>query len=260
MTLRELIEKTSLKAIGRRIGLDIQVVDGLVRTRPLYPEDPRYSTDFVLPSMRMVEACRARDLSAFHPFIETGLLTEAQMQHAARRYHLGLTRSGLPMYWMIDEMLEPLDAHITGDTWLSTLLRRREPLLRGWHPVHCLYGLHLLLEEHVPQRPVAIVESEQSATVLSELFPETLWMAYATPEHLDIERFAPLAGRTVTFYPRTDTGMSHFLLFEDVAADLRRHYAIPCYVDATLEEHATDDQRARGIDLLGFLLEGSGGA
>lgn len=255
MKLRDLIERTSLKAAGRRIGLDIQVVDGQLRTRVLDPDDPRYSMDFVLPSMRMVEACRTRDLSAFQPFIEAGLLTEAQMQHAAKRYHLGQTRSGLPMYWMIDEMLDPQDAHIADDRWLSTLLRQREPLLRGWHPTHCLYGQHLLLEEHVPQRPVAIVESEQSATVLSELFPETLWMAYATPEHLDIERFAPLAGRTVTFYPRTDPGMSHFLLCEELAADIRRHYGIACSVDSTLEEHATEEQRDRCIDILEFLRE-----
>lgn len=234
MTLSDLIERVSLRAARERAS---------------------HAADFLLPSMRMVEACRTDDCSAFHPFIEAGLLTEAQMQHAARRYHLGCTRSGLPMFWMIDDMLEPQDAHIAGNTWLSTLLRQRAPILRYWHPAHCLYGLHLLLEDHVPQMPVAIVESEQSATVLSELFPETLWMAYATATHLDIERFAPLAGRTVTFYPRTDPGMTHYLLCDELAADIRRHYAIPCSVDATLEDHATDDQRSRHIDILQFLRE-----
>ncbi len=31
--------------------------------------------------------------------------------------------------------------------------------------------------------PIAIVESEASAVVLSELYPETVWMAYATTLH-----------------------------------------------------------------------------
>ena len=85
----------------------------------------------MLPSMPMVEACRAMDFDCFMPFIAAGKLTEQQMHHAADRYHLGKTKSGQPIYWMIDDMLRPLDAHI-GDGWISTLLKKREPILDFW--------------------------------------------------------------------------------------------------------------------------------
>ncbi len=236
MTLNELLSRTSLKAIGRRID--------------------RHQTEFLLPSMEMVEVCRADDFDFFQPFIDAGKLTVEQMHHAAARYHLGKTKSGLPMFWMIDDTLDPLDAHIGNDTWLFPLLKKREPLLEDWPIYHCLFGLHLLCQPAASGLPIAIVESEASAVVLSELFPESLWMAYATEPHLQIELFQPLEGRTVTIYPRTDPYMSNYLFFDDLAASVRRQYpSINISVSAILEDNATDDQKSRCIDLVDFLFE-----
>ena len=213
--------------------------------------DEERKVDFMLPSMPMVEACRADDFDFFLPFIESGDLSIDQMHHAASRYFLGKTRSGQPVFWMIDDMLQPLDAHL-GDTWISKLLKDREPLLEYWEVQHCLFGLHLSSDV---EKPIAIVESESSAAVLSELLPDSLWMAYATTSHLVPELLAPLAGRTVTIYPRTDPTMSTYLFFLDYANIVRRQYDINIQVDATLEDHATPDQKNRCIDIIDFFLE-----
>ena len=103
----------------------------------------RKQVDFLLPSLPMIEACRADDFDFFHPFIDAGKLTTEQMHNAAERYHLGKTKSGQPIFWMIDDMLTPLDAHIGTDAWISTLLKAREPLLKCWQVQHCPFGLHL---------------------------------------------------------------------------------------------------------------------
>ena len=233
--------------------------------------------DFMLPSMPMVDACRADDFDFFHPLIEAGKLTTGQMRHAAERYHLGKTKSGQPIFWMIDDMLTPLDAHILPNTWMSSLLKKREHLFECWQVQHCLFGLHLLMFDgrwkmedgvnhapltvnHAPltvnhNLPIAIVESELSAVVLSELFPECIWMAYATTPHLSPDLFAPLEGRIVTLYPRTDPTLSTFLFFEDLADITRRQYDIDMTVDSILEDHATADQKDRCIDILDFILE-----
>lgn len=213
--------------------------------------DEERKVDFMLPSMPMVEACRADDFDFFRPFIESGDLSIDQMHHAASRYFLGKTRSGQPAFWMIDDMLQPLDARV-GDTWISKLLKDREPLLEYWEVQHCLFGLHLSSDV---EKPVAIVESESSAAVLSELLPDSLWMAYATTSHLVPELLAPLEGRTVTIYPRTDPTMSTYLFFLDYANIVRRQYDINIQVDATLEDHATPDQKDRCIDIIDFFLE-----
>ena len=304
MTLKELLARTSLKSLGREIGLDVQMVEGHLVCTPLDPNDPRYSIDFVMPSMKMISACRADDFDFFQPFIAAGKLTVEQMHHATQRYHLGKTKSGQPMYWMIDDMLQPLDAHIGQDAWISQLLKKREPLLQYWQVHHSLFGLHLLgptesflcpaemkeikeinpldpsnpcsegkklsaisffsagLKEKsvssvssVVEKPICIVESEQAAVVLSELFPDSIWMAYCTVPHLDIDLFEPLQGRTVTIYPCTDPCMSNILFFEELCDSVRKHYDITLSVDHTLEDHATDSQKSRHIDLLDFLLE-----
>ena len=297
MKLKELIEKTSLKAAAREAGLELRMAGGRVELTPTDPDDPRYCTDFILPTMRMVDACRADDFDFFQPFIDAGRLTAEQMHRAAARYHLGKTRSGKPLFWMIDERQDPLDAHIASDGWLSTMLKARQPLLRRWCPIHCLFGQHLLSTPnsqttlhspttlrsalpllrapaslknsklsttlnsklytlHSSFTPIAIVESEASAVVLSELFPDVLWMAYATVEHLDVALFAPLRGRTVTLYPNTDPSFSTYLFFHDLAESIRGRYDLHVSVASILEDHATPAQKERCIDLLEFLREG----
>ena len=283
MKLSELLARTSLKALGREIGLDVQMVEGHLVYTPLDPNDPRYSVDFVIPTMKMISACRADDFDFFQPFIAAGKLTVEDMHHAAQHYHLGKTKSGQPMYWMIDDMLQPLDAHIGQDAWISQLLKKREPLLSSWQVHHCLFGLHLLtntnltnptnnfsavsaisagqkdsldsLDSCSEEKPICVVESEASAVVLSELFPDSIWMAYCTVPHLDIELFEPLQGRTVTIYPCTDPCMSNLLFFEELCESVCKHYDITLSVDRTLEDYATDDQKSRNIDLLDYLRE-----
>ena len=250
-TLKELLERCSIKAIDRRIASEVA----------------EFSTDYVLPSMKMVEACRAEDFGFFQPFIDASRLTVEQMHHAAEHYYLGKTRSGRPIFWMIDDTLDPQDARIVGfdssDTWISTLLKAREPFIQYWCPTHCLFGLHQLSTDSKLStlnsqlsKPVAIVESEQNAVILSELFPEYIWMAYVTVAHLQVELFAPLEGRTVTLFPCTDPGMSNYIFFDDLATAVRKRYpSINISVDSTLEDNATDEQKSRCIDLVDFLLE-----
>lgn len=207
--------------------------------------------NLLLPSMPMVDACRADSLDAFQPFIAAGLLSEQDMHQACDRYYLGQTRSGIPMFWMIDDMNTPLDAHI-GDRWISQLLKQREPLINAWHVAHCLFGLHLLAHT---MSPISIVESESSAIVLSALFPETIWLAYATTSHLVPDLFAPLEGHIVTIYPNTDPTLSTYLFFQDLVTLTLQQYDLDITIDTTLEDHATPTQKERCIDLLDFLKE-----
>lgn len=213
--------------------------------------ETRKQVDLMLPSWPMVDACRADSLDAFQPFIAAGKLSVEDMHQACDRYYLGKTKTGTPIYWMIDDMNTPLDAHI-GDRWISQLLKQREPLIANWQVQHCLFGLHLLAHT---MSPFAIVESESSAIVLSALFPETIWLAYATTSHLSPDLFAPLEGHIVTIYPNTDPTLSNYLFFQDLVTLTQEYYDIDISVDSTLEDNATPTQKDRYIDLLDYLKE-----
>jgi hypothetical protein len=251
--------------------------------------DVRKSVDFSIPSMPMVEACRADDFDFFAPFIAAGELTVGQMQHACQRYYLGKTKSGQPVFWMMDDMLRPLDAHIGSSAWLSSLLKAREPLIASWCVTHCLFGLHLLAENcFCPAemkemkesasgtgctqkseanisaisfisagltKTVCVVEAERSAVILSEIFPEYVWMAYATTAHLCPELFAPLQGHKVVLLPRTDPTLSTYLFFKDLADLVSQQYEIEITVSRFLEDHATIEQKERCVDLVEFIFD-----
>ena len=219
-------------------------------------DEVRKSVDFSLPSMPMVKACRADDFDFFQTFIDSGRLTIEQMHHACQRYFLGKTKSGQPIFWMIDDMFMPLDAHI-GSTWISTLLKAREPLIASWQVTHCLFGLHLLCHTDLTDlsKTVCVVESEVCAVILSELFPESLWMAYATPTHFTPELFAPLQGYSVIIYPRTDPVGDYYLASLELADQVRRLYNLDITVDSTLEDYASPSQKSREIDLVDFLFD-----
>ena len=94
----------------------------------------------MLPSLPMVEACRASEFDFLQVLIGQGVITTEQALHAAECYRLGKTKTGRTIFWMIDDMMTPLDAHI-GDGWLSQMLKAREELLAYWTVKHCLFGL-----------------------------------------------------------------------------------------------------------------------
>ena len=258
MSLKELISRTSLKAIGREIGLDVRIENNQLVCTPLDPDDPRYSVDFILPSMKMIEVCRANDFDFFQPFINTGKLTIEQMHHAAERYYLGKTKSGLPIFWMIDDMQNPLDAHIGNGTWISHLLKKRKPLLQCWSVNHCLFGLHLLTSDLSHQTStICIVESEKTAVILSEIFPDFLWLSCGGLQMFKPELLAPLVNHKVILFPDTDETGEAYNQWLSILQQAQKLYSFryPIRISRILEDHATPDQKQRKIDIIDFLFD-----
>ena len=88
----------------------------------------REQVNFMLPSMPMVKACRADEFDFFQPLIDAGDLSGSQMHHAAHGYYLGKSRSGIPIFWMIDELGYVLDGHILQDHTV-TIYPRTDPTM-----------------------------------------------------------------------------------------------------------------------------------
>lgn len=224
----------------------------------------------------LVELCRADDADFCQEVVAKGWLSEAQMAHAAERYRLGKSKNGKPIFWMIDERGIVRDGRI-GDTWVSMIFKRRYPECGRYIVTkHCLFGEHLISKRRatVGTDPsvqpevadicvsphcctVAIVESERSAVVLSELFPECIWMAYSYPSNFTVDKLAPLQGCVVSIYPHTDPTGCTYVSFLELADQARRLYDIDLSVVSLLEEHASEEQKERCIDILDFITESS---
>ena len=252
MKISDLMQAT-FKNVGEELGLNISVVNGELCVQPKDPSAAAEEAAFIIPTRRMVEKCRCNKFDFFLPFIDAGLLTTEQMHSACERYMLGRSRKGLPIFWMIDEMGAVHDGHIDNQ-WVSVMLRRRNPeLLDCWRTVHCLFGLHLTTLDI--DKPVAIVESEKSAVLLSEFYPECNWLATVYPVNFTIDQLEPLRENTVTLFPRTDSTMTSYLVWHDMAEKARDAYHMDISCSDFLEIHATAEQKERKIDLVDYLVE-----
>ena len=159
------------------------------------------------------EFCRA--------VVSNGYLTEEQMQRAAQRYRLGASRDGGVIFWQIDEcdllrdgkiMHYRPDCHRDHDrkpTWATYLLRKNGRLPKDWNTDHCLFGLHLLMEDVRCMRAdvkVAVVEAEKTAVIMSEVKPEYIWLATGGKTELNVAKLRPLKGHRVILFPDTERG------------------------------------------------------
>ena len=106
----------------------------------------------------------------------------------------------------------------------------------------------------VTNPPICLVESESSAVILSELFPECLWLATAYPVNFSVSSFECLQGRDVVLFPPTDETMDTYLAWCELAEEARRRYHLHVNVQDLLERNATAAQKQAKIDLVDFLF------
>ena len=198
--------------------------------------------------------------------VNAGLLSWEQMVSSACRYCLGATKNRGVIYWQIDQegrvhdgkvMYYGPDCHR-----LNALLAIREHRPKDAYTTsHCFFGLHLLTGDVGCEMDdvVAVVEAEKSAVILSEIYPQYIWLAAGGLGEVQADKFRPLRGRKVVLFPDTDPGgkaFDHwFKAAEEVMQSLFWEDSPPIRVSGFLEQHASEDQKRRKIDLVDFLKE-----
>ena len=205
-----------------------------------------------------------------HSMVQTGLLSPEQMRHAADRYRLGSLDDAV-IFWQIDEhgmvrdgkamyyMADGHRSHERKPVSMSWMMKHKlkdadgKPLLdKDFVASRCLFGLHLLSE---PTATVAVVESEKTAVVFSELLPDCLWMASGGLSSLTADMLSPLRGRKVILFPDTDPDGITYRRWSAIASEATRSMHQPIMVSPLLEQNATSEQKQRKIDILDYLFQ-----
>lgn len=270
MKLSEIFSPT-FKSIGEELGIKVEIFDGRLITW-----SPRWRQALSVES----EFCKA--------LVACGYLTERQMLRAALRYRLGATKTGGVIYWQIDNHEETYEGKIMhylpnchrnkarNADWVGSALARRYGWGKGTAR-HCFFGLHQLSksrfgytdavkqidERYEPLRvvggDVAIVEAEKTAVILSEIYPQYIWLAAGGLTQLQLDKFRPLRGRNLILFPDTDpTGKAYKLWYETaqtVQNQLFWEDSPPIHVSDLLERQASEDQKQRKIDLVDYYFE-----
>lgn len=111
--------------------------------------------------------------------------------------HDGVTRTGKVMKYRANGHRDKSDTFPV--TWAHKH-RRLKDKFQGEELKQCLFGEHLLAK--YPDKPVALVESEKTAVILSRIYPDHLWLATGGSQGIKSdERLAPLHGRKVLLIP-----------------------------------------------------------
>ena len=220
-----------------------------------------------LPS-NIVTKCLSLNSEFCRSVVSAGYLSESQLRHAASRYRLGCSKDGGVIFWEIDNqqrvhtgkiMYYQSDCHRDKShtpTWVHSLIKDKLPA--NYELQHCLFGLHLLTSDighHTSS--IAIVESEKSAVILSEKFPDFIWLSCGGLQMFKPELLAPLVNHKVVIFPDTDDTGEAFRQWSQVSLDAQRLYKFRYLlrISNLLELHSTPDQKQRKIDLVDFLFE-----
>ena len=109
-----------------------------------------------------------------------------------------------------------------------------------------------------PKKSVCVVEAEKTAVIMSELYPQYVWLAAGGLGEVQVEKFRPLRGHKVILFPDTDPDGIAFKRWSDAATLVMNQVfwedSPPIRVSPLLETHATPEQKAAKIDLIDFLF------
>ena len=181
--------------------------------------------------------------------------------------------------------------HQRNPQWVSNRLKRYylkddKELIAAIPSYHCLFGTHLLKTLPLPLpigrgvittstkdsasksfysppsqggvgggSAIAVVEAEKTAVIMSEHFPQYLWLAAGGLFELTADKLFPLRHHRIILFPDTDTDLTAYTRWYEVAQEARRRYGLNVSVSPLLEQRATPEQKQRKIDLVEYLFE-----
>lgn len=228
---------------------------------------PKITSAFCPLPSDIVQRSHSLDSVFCKSVVSVGYLTQDQLVAAANRYRLGCSKDSGVIFWEIDEqqrvhtgkiMYYQSDCHRDKShtpTWVHTLMKDKLP--PNYELQHCLFGLHLLTSDlRYQPSAVCIVESEKTAVIMSVLRPECIWMSCGGLQMFKPELLAPLVNHKVVVFPDTDeTGEAYkqwFTVLQHAQKLYTFHY--PLRISRLLEDHASQEQKQRKIDLVDFLF------
>ena len=140
-------------------------------------------------------------------------------------------------------------------------LKDDKELIASIPSYHCLFGTHLLRDEGRGKKEdgrtptIAVVEAEKTAFIMSEHYPDYLWLAAGGLFELTAKKLVLLRGYRIVLFPDTDPDRKAYTRWYQVAQEAHRLYDLDITVSALLEQKATREQKQRKIDLVDYYFE-----
>ncbi|MFS4484223.1 DUF6371 domain-containing protein [Hyunsoonleella sp. 2307UL5-6] len=180
----------------------------------------KYSGETIKPKVRKISSLEKYLISKHgnsfkkNNFIQSlkMIFNDEQIKQIISKYLLGTTSNpwqGSVIFWQIDDKQRVRSGkiinynRITGNrikkpynhvSWIHKTLK-----IKDFNLGQCLFGLHLINE--FPNKPIAIVESEKSACIMSVIYPKFLWLSCGSLSNINIRLFEPIRSKDIVLYP-----------------------------------------------------------
>jgi len=193
------------------------------------------------------------DKNNFVKFLYT-LFDAEKVNHLINIYKIGTSSrygGGTTIFWQIDASdnvrtgkLIKYDENghrIHGkNNWVHSILK-----LDNFNLKQCFFGEHIL--KYNTKATVGIVESEKTAIILQAQIPDLIWLASGGAEGINKEKVKALQGRDVILFPDASKDGRIYNKWKQKA----EQFGFDC--SDYLEQYATDEQKAHGVDIADFL-------
>lgn len=208
----------------------------------------------------MVQSLRGYHINPLHQYL-SDIFGNEETERLFALYKVGTSKkwNGSTVFWQIDingnvrtGKIMKYDAK-TGHrikephcmvTWVHSEMKFSDFTLR-----QCFFGEHLLTGA-LRNKPIAIVESEKTAIIATHFISDFIWLATGGMNGcFNKEAALVLKGRDVILVPdlgATDKWKAKIPLLQSVCKSV--------VISSILEENATDEQKAYGLDIADFLL------
>ncbi len=190
------------------------------------------------------------------------LLSKEEINKIIAMYYLGFDTSfgGSTVFWNIDQNFKLLRGKIMkynlqgkrqkwrdGSAMINSIqrkLKKQGLLPKNSIQAYCYYGLHLIML--FPNKPIALFESEKTASFLSQFFTEYNCLATGSVELLKEEYYKVLKDKEIILYP--DKGKA----FEQWSKEAKRMWANGYTVSVSkfLEEFELANDKDDLLDVL----------
>jgi hypothetical protein len=200
--------------------------------------------------------------NAFFDFLNRTFGPERAVE-ARRRYYIGTWKDGRTVFWQVDKAGKIRTGKLMAyDAFTGKRRKNRDPSWvhaelkssltngnRTFSLSQCMFGEHLLGRS---SGPVAVVESEKTAIIMSIIHPGRVWLATGGCMNLKSESLRSIIsnGREIALFPDS----TQFQKWSAIADRLGRNMGMNVKVSDLLERSLSPEQIAKDIDLADVVI------
>lgn len=134
-------------------------------------------------------------------------------------------------------------------TWIHSILLKKK-IITTYHLNQCLFGLHLI---NTNTKPIAIVESEKTACIMSIRFPKYLWLATGGSNNIADKYFTTIKNRPIILFPDLSIDNTIFEKWNKKTIELQK-FGFNISSSTLLENIATKTDKQKGLDIADYFL------